>query len=87
VRCQVCTKARANITKDVQIADAKRQCKKRNRNRNKMPRENYRRIRRGYDPHEPTTIGEQLFYILWCFLGALKILGRRISGKLGIKNK
>jgi len=85
VRCQVCKKARANITKDVQIADAKRQWKK--RNRNKMPQENYRRIMKGYEPHEPTTIGEQLFYILWCIFCALKILGRRISGELGVKNK
>ena len=56
-----------------------------------MPQENYRRIRKGYDPKEPTTIGEQLFYILWCFLCGLKIFGRRIwygiSGKLGDKNK
>ncbi|NAT10306.1 hypothetical protein C4E22_01930 [ANME-1 cluster archaeon AG-394-G06] len=44
----------------------------------KMPMVNYRRIRKGYDPKEPTTVGEQLFYILWCILCALKILGRRI---------
>ncbi|MGB7533843.1 MAG: hypothetical protein WA977_12865 [Halobacteriota archaeon] len=43
-----------------------------------MPRENYRRIRHGYEPHEPTTIGEQLFYIMWCFLCGLEILGIRI---------
>ena len=35
-----------------QTADAKRQWKK--RNRYKMPRENYRRIMKGYEPHEPT---------------------------------
>jgi len=50
-----------------------------------MPRDNYRRIMKGYELHEPTTIGEHLFYIIWCFLCGLRILGmriwRRISGK------
>jgi len=40
---------------------------------------------KGYEPHEPTTIGEHLFYIIWCFLCELRILGMRIwrwiSGK------
>jgi hypothetical protein len=33
----------------------------------KMPRENCRRIMSGYEFHEPTTVGGQLFYISWCF--------------------
>ena len=44
----------------------------------KMPRESYWRIMSGYEFHEPTTIGEQLFYISWCFFCGLKIMGRRI---------
>ena len=46
--------------------------------REKMSGENYWRIRNGYEPHEPTAIGEQIFYIVWCFLCGLKIVGWRI---------
>jgi len=44
----------------------------------KMPRESCRRIMKGYEFHEPTTVGGQLFYISWCFFCGLNILGRRI---------
>jgi len=57
----------------------------------KMPRENYRRILKGYEPKEPTMIGEELFYILWCLVCGLKILSmrirRRIFGKAEGVNK
>jgi len=53
----------------------------------KMPKDNYRRILKGYEPVEPSTILEKFFYVLWCFLCGLKILSmrirRRISGKSG----
>jgi hypothetical protein len=57
----------------------------------KMPQENYRRIRKGYEPEEPTTVGEQLFYISLSLLYGSKIWGRRIRswimGKLAGANK
>jgi len=43
-----------------------------------MSKENYRRIMMGYNPRDPATIGEQVFYVLWCFRCGLEIMGRRI---------
>ena len=41
---------------------------------------------KGYDPHEPTTIGEQVFYVLLCLRYELKIVAmgiwRRVLGIL-----
>ena len=47
------------------------------------------RMMKGYDPHEPTTMGAQVFYVLLCLRYGLKIgtmrIWRRILGKLGGK--
>ena len=49
-----------------------------------MPRENYLRIVKGYEPREPAAFFEKLFYILWLLICAFKVIAIRL--KLRIKN-
>ena len=52
-----------------------------------MWNENCRRTMKGYDPHDPTTIGEQIFYMLFALRYELKIVAmgiwRQVSRELG----
>ena len=43
-----------------------------------MPKENYRRIIKGYQPREPATLFEKLFYIFWSVMCAFKVVLIRI---------
>ena len=40
-------------------------------------KENYIRMMKGYNPREPTTIFEKIFYILWCVLCGIHIIANR----------
>ena len=44
-----------------------------------MPKENYRRIIKGYEPREPATCFEKLFYIFWSVMCAFKVVSIRIK--------
>lgn len=44
-----------------------------------MPRENYRRIVKGYNPIEPAGFFEKVFYLLWLPVYAVQILLIRIK--------
>ena len=44
-----------------------------------MPRENYRRIIKGYEPIEPASFFEKVFYLLWLPVYVLQIIGLRIK--------
>ena len=51
-----------------------------------MPRENYRRIVRGYEPIEPAAFFEKVFYLFWLLICAFKVIPIRVkSRKLGLK--
>jgi len=54
-----------------------------------MPRENYSRILRGYEPREPAAFPEKVFYICWAIMRALRILAigakRRAFKKIEIR--
>lgn len=43
-----------------------------------MPRENYYRIIKGYEPVEPAAFFEKLFYILWSLICAFRVIAIRI---------
>ncbi len=45
---------------------------------NALPRENYRRIARGYEPREPAALPEQALYVLRSFWIAIKVLWWRV---------
>ena len=44
-----------------------------------MPRENYLRILKGYEPIEPAAFFEKLFYIFWSLIGAFKVVAIRLK--------
>ena len=45
----------------------------------KMPKENYLRIIKGYDPIEPAGFFEKVFYLLWLPVSVFRILLIRIK--------
>ena len=45
--------------------------------RDPMPRENYRRIIKGYEPIEPAGFFEKVFYLLWLPVYVLQIIWLR----------
>ncbi len=44
-----------------------------------MPRENYYRIVKGYEPKEPVGFFEKLFYIIWSLVCASRVVAMRIK--------
>jgi len=46
---------------------------------NLMPKENYRRIVKGYEPREPASFLEKLFYMFWSLICALRVIAIRIK--------
>ena len=42
-----------------------------------MPRENYRRIIKGYEPIDPAGFFEKVFYFLWLLVYVLQIIRLR----------
>ncbi len=44
-----------------------------------MPRENYYRIVKGYEPKEPADFFEKLFFIIWSLVYASKVVVMRIK--------
>ena len=54
-----------------------------------MPRENYRRIVKGYEPIEPAGFFEKVFYVFWSLTYAFKVILLRIrmNRAKGIKKK
>ena len=47
-----------------------------------MPRENYLRIARGYEPGEPASFLEKAFYIFWIMICAFKVILMRIKVRM-----
>ena len=46
-----------------------------------MPRENYSRIVKVYEPREPVAFPEKVFYIWWAVMRALRILAEGAKRK------
>ena len=44
-----------------------------------MPRENYYRIVKGYEPKEPAGFFEKMFYIIWLLVCAFRVVALRIK--------
>ncbi len=45
-------------------------------------KENYIRIIKGYNPREPTTIFERIFYIVWCIFSGIHITVNRFFNSI-----
>ena len=47
-----------------------------------MPKENYRRIVKGYEPKEPAAFFEKVFYLFWLLICAFKVIAIRIKSRI-----